>query len=686
VSEPITNAIQVLKKCRYALLGGTLLGTLAVPQWSAASDAGFGSTAGSFVVAQRVDPNEAKKGKQKGPQGQQGQSQGQPNQSGKQPGSATPQGGGGQPPGGAAGPGQRQFGKQSPGGEPGHEHQQQFGKGAPGGPGAQGQAQQGGAGQPGEPKGPGQQKQFGKQPPGSGPQGVTGQVGQQGGSAQSGGPAGAGQQKQFGKQPGGGGGPQFGKQTPGGGQQPATGGQPGGAGPQFGKQTPGGAQQPATGGQPGGAGPQFGKQTPGSGQPPATGSQPGGAGPQFGKQTPGSGQPPATGGQPGAPGPQFGKQTPGSGQPPGAGQPGSAGPQFGKQTPGGAGPQIGTQTPGSGPQGPTGQQPLQGNLQPRGGAGAGVANVEQLRSERHEHVEAGGHKVIEEPGNRLIVRDPGGRVFISHDESERLRVFAPNARVERRGAENLTIIERPGGVQIVNITDERGHLLRRVRRGPDGREIVLIENRGPGFGTGLAVGLAAGLVGGVAAGVFLDLPPPVITIPRERYIVEAAYAPPATLYETLAAAPLVPIERPYSLDEIRYNVALRDRMRRIDIDSINFEFGSWEVTPDQYDRLQVIAESLQRVLTRDPDEVFMIEGYTDAVGSDEDNLSLSDRRAESVAVILTQQFGISPENLVSQGYGKQFQKIPTPGPSRENRRVAVRRITPLLRGQQAALR
>ena len=97
-----------------------------------------------------------------------------------------------------------------------------------------------------------------------------------------------------------------------------------------------------------------------------------------------------------------------------------------------------------------------------------------------------------------------------------------------------------------------------------------------------------------------------------------------------------------------------------------------------------LSESMQRILTRSPDEVFMIEGHTDAVGSEEDNLSLSDRRAESVAVIFSQQFGISPENLVTQGYGKQFLKIPTPGPSRENRRVAVRRITPLLHGQQAS--
>ena len=61
-----------------------------------------------------------------------------------------------------------------------------------------------------------------------------------------------------------------------------------------------------------------------------------------------------------------------------------------------------------------------------------------------------------------------------------------------------------------------------------------------------------------------------------------------------------------------------------------------------------------------------------------DNLSLSDRRAESVAIILSDTFRVPPENLATQGYGEQYLKVPTEGPSRANRRVAVRRITPLL--------
>jgi OmpA-OmpF porin, OOP family len=307
-----------------------------------------------------------------------------------------------------------------------------------------------------------------------------------------------------------------------------------------------------------------------------------------------------------------------------------------------------------------------------------LGNVDQVRQQRQQRQE-GGRLVIEEPGRRIIVRE-GGTTIIRQDDTERFRRWgAP--RVEQRGGEQFAYISRPGGYQIVNVTDPQGRLLRRVRRGPDGREVILIDNhRGPGFGTGVAVGVGVGL----AAGVILTLAPPVVTIPRERYIVAASVAPAPLLYEALEAPPVVAIDRAYSLDEIRYNVALRDRMRRIDIDSITFDSGSWEVTPEQQPRLAVVAEAMQRVLSRHPEEVFLIEGHTDPVGNDVDNLSLSDRRAESVAVILTDAYQIPPENLVTQGYGEQHLKVPVDGPNRENRRVSVRKIGPLLHGQVAA--
>jgi outer membrane protein OmpA-like peptidoglycan-associated protein len=150
----------------------------------------------------------------------------------------------------------------------------------------------------------------------------------------------------------------------------------------------------------------------------------------------------------------------------------------------------------------------------------------------------------------------------------------------------------------------------------------------------------------------------------------------------LEAPPLERLERAYTLDEIRYSMTLRDRMRRVDLNTINFETGSWQVDEDQVSRLTAIAEAVGAVIRRNPNEMFLIEGHTDAVGSDVDNLSLSDRRAESVALVLTQNFQVPPENLTTQGYGAHELKVQTMEPSRENRRVTIRRITPLLAGSQ----
>ncbi|EGP09497.1 OmpA/MotB [Bradyrhizobiaceae bacterium SG-6C] len=308
-----------------------------------------------------------------------------------------------------------------------------------------------------------------------------------------------------------------------------------------------------------------------------------------------------------------------------------------------------------------------------------VGRLDDFRGQRQERTE-GGRTIITEPG-RVIVRDPNGQSFVRHNDVDRFRYGARDVRVDRQGNDTRTVVVRPDGTQIITINDERGGLMRRSRRGPDGREVVIIDNRrrGPGFGAGLAAGVVAGAIGGY----FVSLPPPVLRIPQDRYIVEADDASPQVIYDTLTAPPVERIERPYTLDEIRYSPSVRQRMPSIDLDTINFETGSWEIPPDQAAKLQVIADGINRAIQANPQTVFLIEGHTDAVGSDVDNLSLSDRRAESAATLLTQQFGVPAENLTSQGYGEQYLKVPTDGPERRNRRVTVRNITPLLNGGEA---
>ena len=315
------------------------------------------------------------------------------------------------------------------------------------------------------------------------------------------------------------------------------------------------------------------------------------------------------------------------------------------------------------------QQPVPG--QPQAAqqlAQPGAQKLDQLRQERHERVENNGQRtVIEEPGRTII--EENGHAVIRHDETERFRLLGGNIHVEQRGGEVTTVVRRPDNVEVVTIVDPNGRLLRRFRRTPEGREFVLIDNRPR---PGVVIG-----VGGIVV-----LPPLRLAIPRDEYIVDTEELPPQRIVETLEAPPLERLERPYTLDEIRYSMTLRDRMRRVDLNTINFETGSWQVDEDQAPQLTAIAEAVNAVIRRHPNEMFLIEGHTDAVGSDVDNLSLSDRRAESVALVLTQNFQVPPENLTTQGYGAHELKVQTMEPSRENRRVTIRRITPLLMGSQ----
>jgi outer membrane protein OmpA-like peptidoglycan-associated protein len=304
-----------------------------------------------------------------------------------------------------------------------------------------------------------------------------------------------------------------------------------------------------------------------------------------------------------------------------------------------------------------------------GAAAQGPRRMEDFRGSRQES-DQGGRKVFTEPG-RVIVVDPSGQSFIRHNEDERFRFGARDIQTRQVGGETQTIVIRPDGSQIITVVGRDGQLLRRIRRDERGREIIIIDNS---YRDPRSVG-----------GFYVDLPPPILRIPYNRYIVEADEAPPDLIYDTMIAPPVDRIERRYSLDEIRYSPSVRQLMPSIDLNSINFETGSWEIPPDQAAKLQSIADGLNRAIQRNPREVFLIEGHTDAVGNDVDNLSLSDRRAQSAAELLTQQFQVPPENLTSQGYGSQYLKEQTSGPSLINRRVTVRRITPLLNGGTASL-
>ena len=146
----------------------------------------------------------------------------------------------------------------------------------------------------------------------------------------------------------------------------------------------------------------------------------------------------------------------------------------------------------------------------------------------------------------------------------------------------------------------------------------------------------------------------------------------ARIEQELQAAPrkrLAPQER-VTVQELRRRPEIRRIAPSIDIQSINFEFGSAEIPYSQYGKVENIAVAMKRILRRNRNEVFLIEGHTDAVGSFSSNQILSERRAES----LREAAGLEPVR-----YEEAPLLVPPPSKNRHPRRVTLRRVTDVVR-------
>jgi outer membrane protein OmpA-like peptidoglycan-associated protein len=99
-----------------------------------------------------------------------------------------------------------------------------------------------------------------------------------------------------------------------------------------------------------------------------------------------------------------------------------------------------------------------------------------------------------------------------------------------------------------------------------------------------------------------------------------------------------------------------------------FAFGKSELLTGAIRNVEKVADFLQKNPTRN----ILIEGYTDSVGSDEFNRTLSQKRADAVKGQLVAN-GISPDRITTKGYGKQFPVASndSAGGRQLNRRVEV---------------
>jgi OOP family OmpA-OmpF porin len=129
------------------------------------------------------------------------------------------------------------------------------------------------------------------------------------------------------------------------------------------------------------------------------------------------------------------------------------------------------------------------------------------------------------------------------------------------------------------------------------------------------------------------------------------YAPPVSGSAERSAPVSTPIKHP-----LPGNVVLR------------FDTGSSKLRPESQEELNKIAS----MLSADPNFHMKASGYTDDVGNADQNLQLSQHRANSVVAALVHK-GISANRLMAEGYGEQnpiADNSTTEGRA-ENRRVDV---------------
>lgn len=306
--------------------------------------------------------------------------------------------------------------------------------------------------------------------------------------------------------------------------------------------------------------------------------------------------------------------------------------------------------------------------------------IEAVVEGEGERIEA--PPTIEQPQEARRVREDDRRFVINIGVNINLYTpYQDRDRIWRDGDEvyydrlsgdryRQTVI-RPDGTRIITVWDRDGEIIRRVRVQPDGTRIVLVyypeddrrrDWRDPGD----------------------DLPPFYLNIPVNEYVLYSEREDEGRIADFFIQPPLERAARVYTVDEVKQSARLRDTIRRVEIGDLTFDTGSAQIGRDQVGSLSKVAAAMQQILTRNPGEVFLIEGHTDAVGSDESNLILSDDRAETVANVLTDFYGIPPENLTTQGYGERYLKVQTENAERANRRATIRRITPLVAPSSAS--
>ncbi|GHC08606.1 hypothetical protein GCM10007291_00690 [Gemmobacter nanjingensis] len=269
-----------------------------------------------------------------------------------------------------------------------------------------------------------------------------------------------------------------------------------------------------------------------------------------------------------------------------------------------------------------------------------------------------GNKVVSNTGDRVVVDRGYGDYVVLKDDDALIREPGSNVRTETyRDGSTRTTVDRADGTQIITIRDASGRVLRRARINLDGSQTLLIDD----------------LSDRVQEVDVTRLPKP------QPGLAISTSGEDAALRARMLSLRAAEAGRSFSLAQIRDYPEVRALAPTVDVDNITFETGSAAIRPSEAEKLSQLGEFMSQMIEENPGEMFLIEGHTDAVGDAAYNLALSDRRAESVALALTEYFDVPAENMVVQGYGEGELRIASAGDEPRNRRAVVRMISPLMR-------
>ena len=144
----------------------------------------------------------------------------------------------------------------------------------------------------------------------------------------------------------------------------------------------------------------------------------------------------------------------------------------------------------------------------------------------------------------------------------------------------------------------------------------------------------------------------------------AAQAKETTFVNSLRNRPT----RSLSLGEREEVAQLAANKPNIDLE-IHFDYNSADISKGSTQAVQELGKALS-----DPSlkgSTFVVAGHTDAIGGEEYNQGLSERRADTIKRYLTEKFGINGSDLVTVGYGKTKPKDANAPMDPVNRRVQV---------------